>query len=115
MDLDDYQTLSRSTAVYTALGGPASQERIYYTTLGLCGESGEVADKVKKVLRDHQGDFSSMELVNPILLEMGDVLWYLAALATELGTPLSAIAQANLEKLTSRKQRDRLQGSGDAR
>jgi NTP pyrophosphatase (non-canonical NTP hydrolase) len=82
--------------------------------LGLCGESGEVADKVKKVIRDQGGSFSP-EVIEGLKLELGDVLWYVAQLASELGLDLDHVAQANLDKLASRAARNVLSGSGDLR
>ena len=109
MDLKTYQERSRATARYPDAGGnPLSP------TLGLCGEAGEVAEKVKKVLRDRQGRFGP-EAVEAIGLELGDVLWYVAQLATELGLRLDDVATANLEKLSSRAERGVLAGDGDRR
>lgn len=113
MDLDDYQRLALSTAVYKASDFPYTA--VLYPTLGMCGESGEVAEKIKKIIRDHNGDFQNPELKKAILLEMGDVLWYLACLASDLNASLADIAHMNLEKLASRKQRSQLHGSGDDR
>lgn len=111
MNLNEYQAKSAATAVYPG-GWPA----IFYCTLGLCGESGEVAEKVKKVLRDGSGNFSdATTATDAIKLELGDVLWYLAQLATELGLTLEEVAEANLQKLQSRQQRGKLGGSGDGR
>jgi NTP pyrophosphatase (non-canonical NTP hydrolase) len=109
MDLDNYQHRARSTALY-----PDRGTNILYPTLGLCGEAGEVADKVKKVLRDHGGHFSDGHR-EAIALELGDVLWYLSQLADELGFSLEQIATANLEKLASRAARNVIAGSGDQR
>jgi NTP pyrophosphatase (non-canonical NTP hydrolase) len=85
-----------------------------YPTLGLCGEAGEVADKVKKVIRDRGGSFD-VEVIAALKLELGDVLWYVAQLASELGLELDAIATANLDKLASRAARNVISGSGDQR
>lgn len=85
-----------------------------YPTLGLCGEAGEVADKVKKVIRDDNGVFSD-PVRESLKLELGDVLWYVAQLASELGFDLDTIARANLEKLASRAARNVIAGSGDQR
>mgnify|MGYP006275450925 CR=1 FL=1 len=109
MDLASYQERSRATARY-----PQAGANPLYPTLGLCGEAGEVADKVKKVIRDQDGVFSDA-LKEDIALELGDVLWYVAQLATELGWSLEDIAQANLDKLASRAARNVIQGSGDRR
>jgi NTP pyrophosphatase (non-canonical NTP hydrolase) len=109
MDLNNYQHRARSTALY-----PDRGTNILYPTLGLCGEAGEVADKVKKVLRDHGGNFSDGHR-EAIALELGDVLWYVSQLADELGFSLEQIAMANLEKLASRAARNVIAGSGDQR
>jgi NTP pyrophosphatase (non-canonical NTP hydrolase) len=85
-----------------------------YPTLGLCGEAGEVADKVKKVLRDQDGVFSD-DTRQALMLELGDVLWYVAQLSSELGFELNAVAEANLSKLASRAARNVIGGSGDHR
>lgn len=109
MRLSDYQQRSRATAVY-----PGAGENLLYPTLGLCGEAGEVAEKVKKMVRDDGGTLSD-ERRAALGLELGDVLWYVAQLATEAGLELDEIAEGNLEKLTSRQARGRLAGSGDTR
>ena len=109
MDFHTYQQRSRATACY-----PDAGANPIYPTLGLCGEAGEVADKVKKVLRDQGGEFSA-EVIAALQLELGDVLWYVAKLATELGLELDQVAQANLEKLASRSARNVISGSGDSR
>ena len=109
MDLNAYQQGARSTARYPHVGSNP-----IYPTLGLCGEAGEVAGKVKKVLRDSDGDFSA-EVRAALKLELGDVLWYVAQLASELGFELSEIAEANLAKLASRAARNVISGSGDHR
>jgi NTP pyrophosphatase (non-canonical NTP hydrolase) len=109
MLLSDYQTLSRRTATY-----PGAGENIVYPTLGLAGEAGEVAEKVKKLLRDDGGVLSE-ERRGALAAELGDVLWYVAQVATEAGLDLEEIAQANLDKLLSRQQRGVLSGSGDQR
>lgn len=109
MDFQDYQERSRSTARY-----PQAGSNPIYPTLGLCGEAGEVADKVKKVLRDQGGQFDA-QVRDDLLLELGDVLWYVAQLATELDLSLEAIAEANLAKLASRAARNVIAGHGDRR
>ena len=109
MDLRTYQQRSRETARY-----PQAGANPIYPTLGLCGEAGEVADKVKKVLRDRQGDFDNA-VIDDLRLELGDVLWYVAQLATELELDLAEIAEANLAKLASRAARNVIAGSGDRR
>ncbi len=109
MDLNHYQRESRKTALYPDVGlNPI------YPTLGLVGEAGEVADKVKKILRDKKGLFDK-ESKEAIKLELGDVLWYISQLSSELGYELEDVAHANLEKLKSREVRGMIQGSGDNR
>lgn len=109
MTFNDYQQESRKTALYPDLGS-----NFIYPTLGLAGETGEVAEKIKKIIRDDNG-FVSEEKRQEIKKEMGDVLWYLAQLATELNLSLDEIAWYNIEKLFSRKERGALNGSGDNR
>ncbi len=109
MDFITYQKKSRRTAIY-----PNKGNNYIYPLLGLCGETGETAEKIKKVLRDKKGTISS-QTKKAIKEEMGDILWYLANLATELNLSLEDIASANLEKLASRKKRNKLHGSGDNR
>ncbi len=109
MELSDYQERSRATAVY-----PGAGANLAYPALGLCGEAGEVAEKVKKLLRDDGGVLTD-ERRDALAKELGDVLWYVAQLASEAGLDLDAVAEANLEKLLSRHRRAVLQGSGDDR
>jgi NTP pyrophosphatase (non-canonical NTP hydrolase) len=109
LDFSTYQRRSRATARY-----PDAGSNPIYPTLGLCGEAGEVADKVKKVMRDRGGVFDA-EVRDDLRLELGDVLWYVAQLASELGFDLDSIARANLEKLASRAARNVIAGSGDQR
>ncbi|MBM5799901.1 MAG: hypothetical protein FJ077_03470 [Cyanobacteria bacterium K_DeepCast_35m_m2_023] len=109
MDLQTYQQRARATARYPQIGANP-----IYPTLGLCGEAGEVADKVKKVIRDRDGHFDA-ELCDDLKLELGDVLWYVAQLCTELGLNLDDVASANLDKLASRAARNVIAGSGDRR
>lgn len=108
LTLNDYQDAAKSTAIY-----PEDFE-IIYPTLGLTGEAGEVADKVKKVIRDKDGEFSEDDSAE-IAKEVGDVLWYLANIASDLGFTLEDIAKMNLTKLSDRASRNMLQGSGDNR
>jgi NTP pyrophosphatase (non-canonical NTP hydrolase) len=109
MDLRTYQQRSRQTARYPDVGHNTT-----YPTLGLCGEAGEVADKIKKVMRDCGGVLDD-QVREDLRLELGDVLWYLAQLATELDLDLAEIAEANLAKLASRAARNVIAGSGDRR
>ena len=107
--LSDYQARSRATAVY-----PEAGENLLYPTLGLCGEAGEVAEKVKKMVRDDAGVLTD-ERRDALAKELGDVLWYVAQVATEARLDLDAVAAANLDKLLSRQARRVLNGSGDDR
>ena len=109
MRFAEYQARSRETAVY-----PDAGSNIVYPALGLCGEAGETAEKVKKAIRDDGGTLTE-ERRDAIAAELGDVLWYAAQLATEAGLELEEIAQANLDKLASRQRRAVLHGSGDDR
>ena len=109
MTFNDYQKKSRTTARY-----PDAGNNFVYPTLGLSGEAGEVAEKIKKVLRDEGGEVSD-EKRREIEKELGDVLWYISQIATELNLSLDNIARNNLEKLLSRAERGVLHGSGDNR
>jgi len=108
MKLNEYQEAALKTAVYP------EDKRIIYPALGMCGEAGEVADKVKKVIRDNNLDFDA-EKREAIALEIGDVLWYCATLAHDIGYSLEDVAKKNIDKLASRAQRGKLGGSGDNR
>ena len=103
MTLSSYQRAASGTAIYP------TQHAITYPALGLAGEAGEVANKVKKVIRDGKLDKASLKA------EIGDCLWYIAALCRDLNVDLGDIAKANLEKLQDRKARGTLKGSGDNR
>ena len=106
--LNEYQNKARSTALYP------EAEALSYTVLGLNGEAGELAEKMKKCLRDDAGILTENRKA-AMQKELGDVLWYVANLAYELDATLEQIAEGNLEKLFSRKRRGTLQGSGDER
>ena len=108
MKLNEYQEKAVATAIY----GEGSL--IIYPTLGLAGESGEVADKVKKVLRDNAGIFTD-EKKKEIAGEIGDTCWYIAALCRDLGFTLEEVCQWNIDKLESRRARNVISGSGDNR
>jgi NTP pyrophosphatase (non-canonical NTP hydrolase) len=105
----DYQHRSRATAVY-----PDAGANLTYPALGLCGEAGEAAEKVEKTIRDDGGVLTDERRAG-LAAELGDVLWYVAQLATEAGLDLDTIAEQNLDKLLSRRRRAVLQGSGDLR
>lgn len=108
MTLNEYQNLALETAIYP------KEYKIIYPALGLTGEAGECSDKVKKVIRDNNGEFTD-EKKQEIAKEIGDVLWYCAALANDIGYSLEEIGKLNVEKLHSRKVRNKLNGSGDNR
>ena len=117
--IKDFLTLAESSTKINSFLGTLNNEKyimeqIIYPTLGLTGEAGEVADKVKKVIRDNNDEFTD-ERKRQIALELGDVLWYAASLAYDLGYTLDEVAQMNLDKLASRMQRDKIHGSGDER
>jgi NTP pyrophosphatase (non-canonical NTP hydrolase) len=101
MTFNEYQKTARSTAFY--------KDKVVYPALGLCGESGEVAEKIKKWLRD--GTIDDKEVAK----ELGDVLWYIANLAEDLGYNLAEVAKMNMDKLRDRAKRNVLKGSGDNR
>ena len=108
MNFEDYQTQASKTAVYN------DADIIIYPSLGLLSEAGEVAGKIKKVLRDKNGMFSPDDRAE-ISKEVGDTLWYIASLCTDLGIGMETVAQQNLDKLNSRMARGVLGGSGDNR
>ena len=108
MTLNEYQQHALETAIYP------DERRIIYPTLGLTGEAGEVADKVKKVIRDGHEEFTPEKRLE-IVKEIGDVLWYCATLSHDLGFDLEEVAQTNVDKLRSRMQRHRIAGSRDNR
>ena len=110
MKFDEYQ----KKALTTVLTTDDSFKDLLHWVLGINGESGEIAEKVKKIIRDKNGEVSE-EDKKELAKEIGDVLWYLAVFAEDLGMSLDDIAKANLEKLQSRKQRGVLGGSGDNR
>ena len=109
MDFKTYQKKARVTAQYPNLGS-----NNIYPTLGLVGEAGEVAEKVKKVIRDKNGIFDE-ESKKSIKKELGDVLWYLSNLCNEFGFSLDDVALQNIEKLRLRSARGKISGSGDDR
>lgn len=107
-DFNEYQKFTDQTAIYPE-AGTGGDEALKYVALGLVGEAGEIANKVKKIMRD--GTYDPVALSD----ELGDVLYYVARLATELGTSLNLVAKENTHKLLDRKDRGVLRGSGDAR
>jgi len=112
---DEYQELAATYAFYKEkLGGDMN---IYYPVLGLVSESGEVADKIKKIARDTDYDLKHLLSSDriEIIKELCDCLWYIALIAHELEYDLSEVAEININKLASRRERNRLTGSGDNR
>ena len=109
MDFNTYQKNARLTAQYPNLGS-----NYIYPTLGLAGEAGEVAEKVKKVIRDKKGVFDD-ESKKGLKKELGDVLWYISNICTEFNFSLDDIALQNLEKLKLRAAKGTISGSGDDR
>ena len=108
-DFNDYQRESRKTwsLIHT-------DHAIVYPTLGLTNEAGEVAGKVKKIFRDKGGKISEQDR-EALKHELGDVLWYLTQICTELDLTLQEVAETNIEKLFSRLERNQIRGDGDHR
>lgn len=104
LSFNEYQEAARETAIYP------EQYRVNYPILGLIGEAGEIANKYKKVLRD-----KNETILKDLPSELGDVLWYIANICSDLGINLSDIAEQNIVKLVDRQQRGVLKGSGDTR
>ena len=109
MNFTEYQQKAKATAKYPVIG-----HGVIYPTLGLTNEAGEVAGKIKKVFRDKDGVISE-ETREALKAELGDVLWYLAQVATELNLSLDDIAEHNIAKLLDRQARGKIQGDGDNR
>jgi NTP pyrophosphatase (non-canonical NTP hydrolase) len=109
MTFEEYQIEARKTAIY-----PNMDNNFIYPALGLVGEAGEIAEKIKKVIRDDNYVITEEKRAE-ITKELGDVLWYIANLSKELGISMEDVASANLAKLKSRQERDMLHGSGDNR
>lgn len=110
LSFEAYAHAAGQTATYPGRGSGT----LTYPVLGLNGEAGEVAEKLKKVIRDHDGKLSDAQR-DALIKELGDVLWYVAACCHELDVPMHEVAQRNLDKLASRKQRGVISGSGDER
>lgn len=110
MNFNDYQ----KRALTTVISEGNEFNDLLHWVLGINGESGEIAEKVKKIIRDKSGQVSN-EDKHELGREIGDVLWYLAVFAHHLGFEFDDIADANLKKLADRQKRGRLQGSGDHR
>ena len=109
MNFSDYQKRSRATAQYPSIGHP-----VIYPVLGLANEAGEVTGKIKKVFRDKGGEISA-ETRSALQAELGDVLWYLAQVCTELDISMDEVAESNLAKLLDRQARGQIRGDGDNR
>ena len=123
MNFNEYQKETAKTAIYPKAyvkNALIENEEGYmsmgfiYPMLGLAGEAGELAEKIKKIFRDDLGTLSG-EKMEEIKKEIGDVMWYVSQLATELGLSLDDIVSSNIAKLRSRQERGKLQGSGDNR
>jgi len=123
MEIEKYQVTSSRTAIYlnainkefpNLQGKLKGLLALSYLSLGLVGEAGELSNKIKKLIRDSVGEISD-ELRKDLSKEIGDCLWYIANICTELQLDLNEIAQQNLDKLLSRKERGVLTGSGDNR
>lgn len=112
LTLQDYQIKAHTTSMDTDAGGKLG--KLIYPSLKLAGETGEFCEKIGKILRDKNGEISS-EDYELLLKELGDVLWYVCELATQMGVSMDTVASINLQKLASRKERDRIKGSGDLR
>lgn len=108
-EFDEYQTFTATTDIY-----PDNDFNIGYKALGLTGEAGEVADKIKKIYRDKDGNFNVTDELE-IAKELGDCLWYISRIADAIGFELSGIAKLNVDKLSKRKSEGKLHGSGDNR
>lgn len=109
MNFAEYQEKAKQTAKYPVIG-----HAVIYPTLGLTNEAGEVSGKIKKIFRDKEGVIGEAER-NALRGELGDVLWYLAQVSTELGLSLDEIAELNIAKLLDRQLRGKIQGDGDNR
>ena len=106
MEIKEYEKQALQFAIY--------DQKVIYPALGLNGEAGEVAEKVKKILRDKNGEITETDALE-IAKELGDVLWYICAMARDINFSLQDIAELNIQKLTSRAERNKLNGSGDNR
>ena len=109
MNLDEYQKLALRTAA-----PKDKKNEIFHLLLSLCGESGEIAEKAKKIIRDKDSDFSQWDKED-IIKELGDVLWYVAVIANYFDIPLNEVGEKNIAKLADRMKRNMIHGSGDNR
>ena len=108
MDFNTYQTKAYETAIYP------EAVKVSYPTLGLAGEAGEVANQIKKIHRDDGGK-PSKKRIQDVAHELGDLLWYIAALCTDLGLNMGDVAADNIDMLASRQERGTIHGDGDYR
>ena len=113
MEFDEYQKIAKKYDFFEETKD-LKEVGFYEKVLGLVGEAGETADKVKKILRDKDGVVTKEDR-ELLVKELGDTMWYLAAISRYLGVPLSDVAKGNLDKLESRYQRNKLHGEGDER
>lgn len=111
MDFDEYEKLATRTATF---GGKQHEHQLMYITLGIAGESGEIAEKIKKIVRNDNGIVSD-ENRESLKREIGDVLWYLSQLSRVLGFHFSEAAKANIDKLADRAARNVIKSTGDHR
>lgn len=109
MNLNEYQALALRTA-----RSKDKKDELFHLLLGLCGEAGEIAEKSKKIIRDHDSDFSKFD-TDDLTKELGDVLWHVAVLADYFDIKLDTVGAVNIEKLASRLERGVIGGSGDNR
>ena len=109
MTFEEYEKLAAKTAIY-----PKRGNNLFYPVLGLSGEAGEVAEKFKKLIRDKNYQLDE-EFKDAVKKELGDVLWYIAAICFELGISMEDVAKTNIEKLAKRQRHNTLHGEGDDR
>lgn len=114
MDFDSYQAKAIQTDLFYKADRDINSKAFIAKLLGLVGETGEIAEKFKKIYRDKNGEMSEDQF-SDMKKELGDVLWYVSTLSTYLGFNLSDVANTNIKKLASRSKRDKLRGSGDNR
>ena len=114
MDFNAYQKIALTTDLLGGKPQPIDSLAFIAQLLGLVGETGEIAEKFKKIYRDRKGVFTA-EDEKEMTKELGDVLWYMSVICTYLGISLQDVAELNIEKLQSRQKRGMLKGSGDNR
>jgi NTP pyrophosphatase (non-canonical NTP hydrolase) len=108
MTAQEYQEKAHTTAIYP------KEKALEYVTLGLVGEAGEIANKVKKIIRD-KNSVATEEDIKNLKSEIGDVCWYIAEMCNNLNLTIEEVFEQNIEKLFSRKERSQIKGSGDTR